>query len=127
MLQDNFSSETINLLNLNEPLKKWFEKNEKMIVINELTSINTPYLTNLEHLNDIRVLKQMVNVCLNWLEGDYPLNDIERILKATKALSKIYELEKSNLSKKAKSQFKLPIGENKSKKVLTKHDSTKKI
>lgn len=126
MLQDNFSSKTINLLNLNESLKKWFKTNEKMIVINELTSHNTLYLTNLEYSNDTKVLKQMVNVCLNWLEGDYPLNDIERIIKATKALNKIYELEKSNLSKKAKSQFKLPLEENKSKKVLTKHDSAKK-
>lgn len=125
MLQDFLSLEAIQLINQNKYLEEWFKTNEEMLVKNNLTNQKSLYLVDFKMTNDIRVLRQMIGVCLNWLEGDYPLNSLERITKSINAIKKIYELEKKNLSNMALSQFKISADESQSNKILTKHNGIK--
>lgn len=106
----NFDSKTLEIINLYEPLAAWFQKNAGTITYFDFN--NAEYEFEKDDLNlhpDLQILSQMVQIALVWLKSKYEYTNEEKAIKAAVAISKIYELNQSDLSEDAKKALSISV------------------
>ncbi len=95
------------IINMYEPLAKWYDRNQDTI------HYNFPTRSSLNHERqydnyDVVVLGKMVKGMLSWFEmSNAALSNHAKAFNAASSIMKIYEDEKENLSDEARESYKI--------------------
>ncbi|MBE6154200.1 MAG: hypothetical protein E7163_01315 [Firmicutes bacterium] len=133
ILDGNFNPNIEEIIILNKPLTEWFLRNQEWMAYFELTTAGCLHFENSSYASyDVRILGRMAHAAFTWLEGDLPLTNETRALKAAEAIANVYFKNRELLSENAKIQYaidvenlNITINNNSPKRILQKHNGIK--
>ena len=108
-LNINFNKKLEPLINSDERLANWFERNQDWMAYFELTHPGCTHFEEGIASYDVKVLGRMANSCLTWLERKLPYSDEEKVQNAINAIAEIYEESKDCLSDNAKELYHISV------------------
>ena len=103
-LNVNFNKELEPIINLNEDLVTWFERNQEYMAYFEFTNPGCNHFEKRIVHDDVRVLGILSNACLTCLNAKDVSNE-EKVDNAINSIKSIYDKEKDNLSEIAKRKY----------------------
>ena len=105
----NFTTEVLEVINLYEPLAKWFNKNKFVITYMEFNNAKYEFEKSENLPIDLQVLKDMMSICLLWINSKYKYSKAEKALKAASAISKIYNMNIERLTPAAVKNYNINV------------------